>query len=656
MDKVQRSEIMERLKDKEFLSADMPLETLNSDKRTVDIIFFTGTDIPRYDYWNDQPYVLRFDPKGADLSLLNNGAPILDNHSLWDGSTSQKGKVEKAWYDAPNFKASIRFSKRKSNDELWGDVEDRIVTKFSMGVSLLEVERIDTEDGGVKKQVRLARRWQPFELSVAPIPADFGTTTLAAERGNSTRANAQEERNMPEHINPGTPAGEELDTARAAELAAKQVELKRLQDAEASGAAAELVRVSSILEVTKKCRLPASFAQKHITGKTPLDKVKTLAIDLQVESQVNMPDTVGPHAMILNDERDTRRELMGVAVDGMLDPKSKKSDSDNSFIGLTIKQIAQESVRLQYNLRGIPKNDDLVKLSMQNTADFANVLENSARKQLLARYAYANPTYRVWTKRSTTPDFKTMSRSRLGETPEFLTVPEGQQITIGTMADSKETYALATYGRGVSFTRQMLVNDDLGAFNDLIGAFGVQAARLENKTVYAILQANANMSDGHPLFDNTYHANTGSGVLGNTAFDLLFGTMGVQTGVDAASVLNLTPKFVIVPKAKEGTAMAALMLIGPNVKASDQNLYAGRLTVVADAELDTNGSGTTKWYAAADPNDAPGIEYAHLEGQEGPQFIRKDNEQGILGMQFYAYLDFAAKAVDWRPLYYSTGS
>jgi hypothetical protein len=319
-----------------------------------------------------------------------------------------------------------------------------------------------------------------------------------------------------------------------------------------------------------------------------------------------------------------------------------------------MKQIAEESVRQQHGLRGAPPLDKMATLAMQTTADFANVLESVARKQLLAMYAYANPTYRLWTKRSTTPDFKTMTRTRLGETPEFLKVPEGAQITIGAMTDSKESYAIATYGRGVSFTRQMLINDDLGAFNDLIGQFGVQAARLENKTVYAILNTNGNMADGVALFYATTHVNLGTGVIGNTALDAMFTSFGIQKGIDAKTILNLIPRFLIVPKAKEATARTALMAIGPNVKASDQNWFAGRLEPVADAELD--GTSTAVWYAACDPAFAPGIEYCHLEGQDGPQFIRKDNEQGILGIQFYAFLDFGAKAVDWRPLYKSSGA
>jgi hypothetical protein len=439
-------------------------------------------------------------------------------------------------------------------------------------------------------------------------------------------------------------------------LTAKSIIDDQLKNAQANSALVEMTRCVQIIEVMKVCGLPMSFSEKHIRAKSTIDKVREDALKLQAERSTQFPATRDGHITVISDEADTRRMLMGSAVHAMMNPNEKViEDGNNPFLHLSIKQIAEESVRQQRGVRGPVPMGDVATLAMQTTADFANVLENTARKQLLRMYQLAAPTYRTWCKPSTTPDFKTMTRVRLGEAPSFLKVLEGGQVTLGLMTDSKESYALATYGRGISFTRQMLINDDLGAFNDLISQMGQQAARMENKTVYAILYANANMADSIALFYAT-HYNLGTGALGNTSYDAAFGAMKVQKGLDGVSVLNLTPKYLIVPAAKESTAKSTTMLVGPNVKASDQNWFAGRLEVVADGELDTNGSGTTIWFMAADPSLAPGIEYCFLQGQEGPQFVRKDNEQGVLGMQFYAYEDFAAKAVDWRSLYKSTGS
>ena len=657
---LERDEILQRMQGKEFLSADMPLESLNAEKRTVDIIFFTSIDVPRVDWWTGAPYILRFDPAGADLSLLNNGAPVFDNHSSWSGAAAQKGKVERGWRDGKNWKATLRFSKRKSVDELWGDIEDQIVTKFSMGVETLEIEKTTEVKDGKEVRLRVAKKWRPFEISVAPIPADFGTTTLSAQSSTPVSAPSGENRALAqkeENPMPDETPGNARETQTTAELAARAALEDQLNAGKELGITAELARVKTIMQVTKALGLKPAFGEAHIEQRTSIDDFRRLAIDQQVKDADNFGlNDLAPHgraqAQFTRDETVTRRELMGAAVFGLMSPKDKVNDRNNAFIGLSIFEIAQESVRRQFGLAGIPPKFRVVELAMQNSADFANVLENTARKQLQAKYSYANPTYRLWTKPITMPDFKTMSRPRLGEAPEFLQVPEGAQITIGSMSDSKESYALATFGRGVSFTRQMLINDDLGSFNDMIGAFGVQAARLENKTVYAILKANAAMSDGTALF-HADHGNLGTGVIGNTALDAMFTAFKTQKGIDGKSVLNLTPKFLITPAAKSATARASLMVIGPNVKASDQNWFAGRLIPVDDAELD--GTSTVVWYGACDPAEAPGIEAAHLEGAEGPQLIRKDNDNGVLGIQLWSYLDFAAKALDWRALYKSSG-
>jgi hypothetical protein len=96
------------------------------------------------------------------------------------------------------------------------------------------------------------------------------------------------------------------------------------------------------------------------------------------------------------------------------------------------------------------------------------------------------------------------------------------------------------------------------------------------------------------------------------------------------------------------TAVTAMRETGPSVKISDQNWFAGMLEVVSDAEL----TDTAKWYGAAATGD---VEYANLAGAPGPQFYRVENAGDILGVRINVFLDFAAKAVGWKGLYYSSG-
>jgi hypothetical protein len=166
------------------LLAQITPETINDEQRTVDVIWFTGVDVERYS-WIDGLYMMRFDPAGADLSLLNNGAPVCDNHCMWE-IDDQLGCVDRAWMDGTDYKATLRFKRsteltgpRPELDGLWQDIKDKIVSKFSMGVDILEsVEQRDQAGDLILKTVT---SWRPFEISIAPIPADFGTTTLSAQ-------------------------------------------------------------------------------------------------------------------------------------------------------------------------------------------------------------------------------------------------------------------------------------------------------------------------------------------------------------------------------------------------------------------------------------------------------------------------------------------
>lgn len=177
---------------REFLSAmvapapDGPA-TADDATRTVDVCWFTGIDVPRMDWWSGDMYMLRLPPEGADLSVLNSGAPVLDHHMTYDGASgSQKGKVEKAWMaDSGNYLATLRFKRsteqtgpRPELDGLWQDIKDGVITKFSMGVELLET--VEQKDAAGKLITKTASKWRPFEISLEPIPADFGTTTLSA--------------------------------------------------------------------------------------------------------------------------------------------------------------------------------------------------------------------------------------------------------------------------------------------------------------------------------------------------------------------------------------------------------------------------------------------------------------------------------------------
>lgn len=179
---IERLKAWEQMRRTELLAPVLP-ESVNDEQRTIDIVWFSGIDVERFS-WIEGVYTLRFDPKGVDLSILNFGAPILDSH-LNFSLDDQRGVVERAWHDKGKYLATIRMQRstevtgpRPKADALWQDIKDKIVSKFSMGVTILEMTDKRDKDG--KLTLRTATKWQPFEISIAPIPADNNTTTLSA--------------------------------------------------------------------------------------------------------------------------------------------------------------------------------------------------------------------------------------------------------------------------------------------------------------------------------------------------------------------------------------------------------------------------------------------------------------------------------------------
>jgi len=619
-----------------LLASSILASSFKDDEMTCSVVAYAGAPIGSW----DSDYTLALDAGSVDMTRVANGAGLFLDHD--HTIESQVGVIEGASLNpGKGLEMQLRFGGHPEAARYFQGAKDGIYQNLSIGVIVLKKKDV-TPEGATRRQF-LATKWQPFELSLVGVPADPKARFLSLENAPEPEDETEVLGSAPDDPN------KEAIMPTPAELTGQTAAPN--PEVIAAAKKAERLRVAEINRIGASAKMPAEKITAAIDGEQTVEAFKAAVADFLIAKE---PDTrVGSAApTITRDEADTRRALMASALLGRMDPKAEV-EAGNDFRAMSCLRMAEEGlVRAGLSVRGKTPNEIAI-MAMQNTADFPSVLENSARKRLMTAYSYATPTYKIWAAPSTTPDFKTMSRPRLGETPAFLKVPEGAQITLGTMTESKETYAIATYGRGISFTRQMLINDDLGAFNSLIQAFGLQASIIENKTVYAILTANAAMADTVALFHAT-HANLGSGVIANAGLDAMFTAMGIQTGVDGASVLNLTPKFLIVPKAKEATANAALTAVGPNVKASDQNWFSGRLQVVADGVLDA--ASTTVWYGASDPGVYPGVEYAHLEGANGPQMIREENGSAILGVNIYAFLDFGAKAVDWRPLYKSSGA
>ena len=143
--------------------------------RTYEFPFSSEYPVARY-FGNE---ILSHDVKAADLSRLNDGAPLLFNHN----PDKVIGVVERAYIDGKKRRgyARVRFSRNPFAQEVLSDVKDGVLRNVSFGYSIDKMEERGSGDF-------VATAWSPYEVSVVSVPADPGVgigRSLEAEQAAS---------------------------------------------------------------------------------------------------------------------------------------------------------------------------------------------------------------------------------------------------------------------------------------------------------------------------------------------------------------------------------------------------------------------------------------------------------------------------------------
>ena len=650
--------------------------------RTVDVVWTTGARRRAYDWWNDTPYEeeLAVTPDAVDMTRFEAGTvQVLDGHRTYGGVGGILGIALRGSIEKGEGKATLRLSGNPVNAGVVGDIRDGVIRAVSFGYSVqrYEITRAQDRTDGVNLPLYRAVRWTPQEISFVPVPADAMASTRSEsdpktnpQRGTPCEfIRAAAAHNLPKAT---TMTEAELQAQRDAEAAAAATRAAAIAAAATSAATAERERAAEISALCTRHAVPAAKAQKFIADGIALDAVRT-----EILNDVAARDAAAGNGArnvtrvhTVSDETKTRMQGLEEALEHRVSPTAKLTDLGRQYRGMSLMEMGRDHLeRSGVDTRGMDRMQLATQIlnfrsgGMMSTSDFANLLQNVATKRLRQGYEENVPSYQRWARRAPdAPDFKTMTVVNLAGAPDLLQVNEHGEFKYGAMTDGKETYSLVTYGRIVSLTRQAVINDDLRGFDRLIGAFGNSAARLENRTVYAILTANAALADTGALFNSTAvttaggHANLGSGVISVTSLGVGRAAMRVQKGLQSEE-LNLTPKFLICPA---GIEQVAYQYTSANyVPATSANVNefraGGRTAVEPIVEAVLDATSAVAWYLVADSAQVDTVEYCYLQGAAGPVI---ESEMGfeVDGVSWKCRLDFAAKAVDFRGMWKSSGS
>lgn len=644
------------------------------DGNIIEVVWTTGATVQRarWEGWDDRieyDEELIVEPGAIRMERLNGGAPFLDSHQSWSLEnvlgTVVPGSVR---IEGGQGYAKIRLTSAADAEPAVSRILEGTVNRVSVGYLVHRYE-ITKQDG--KRELWRAVDWEPYEISAVAMPADPDAVIRADETREQSRHPCVFTRAAPAapaaHLrgttmNPETMAADAQTEVRTTPAPAPVPSAATPELAARQAVDAERRRASDIRALAARHALPDSFTQPLIDGGVSIEEARSAVLDELAKRDPLQGRTFEPAPAKVRDTsgENAYRDAVAGALMHRADPgKHKLPEASRHFRGMTLMEMAREALeRGGVSTRGMGKME-LASAAFQqrgyhSTSDFPSILANVANKTLRMAYETTPRSFALWARRATIADFKPVQRTQLGGAPSLEKVLESGEIQYGTMGEAKETYALASYAKIISITRQTLINDDMDAFSRIPAAFGAAAADLESDIVYAILTSNPTMADSVTLF-HADHGNLAGTAAAITEDSLAaaYLSMGAQAGLEGR-LIRATPRFLIVPPGQRSLQARKQVTATTPSSAADVNAFAGRLEIVEEPRL-IPASGAAPWFLATDPARIDTIEYAYLDGQEGV-FTETRTGFEVDGLEVKARHDFAAAAIDHRGLFKNAGA
>jgi hypothetical protein len=419
---------------------------------------------------------------------------------------------------------------------------------------------------------------------------------------------------------------------------------------------ADRQRAADIEDVCGRAGMSAGDIRALVVSGASVDQARQRAFDHLTAQSPPIGAGAGQRLQV---GLEAGEKFRAAALDGLLlrcgHRLEKPAAGAREFRGLRMLDIIRESLELAgVNTRGMdPRALAGRAMTSASTSDFPNLLAALVNKTLLGAYMEAPATWRPLVAVTDATDFKTRYAIKLSGAPDLVGLNENGEYQTASLSDSKESYAVTTKGRIIRLTRQMIINDDLGGFNRIAQMFGMAARRFENSTVYGLITANANMSDGNALFSSAHNNTLTAAALSADSLAVGRAKMRRQTGM-AGETLDVTPAYLLASPDLETQAeilLRSVALPTGNYSSGVFNPWAGKLTPITDPLItDTNA-----WYLFAAPGQYPVIEVAWLMGDEQP-FVDDEVEFASDSLGIKVRHDFGAGVVDHVGAVYNAGA
>lgn len=366
----------------------------------------------------------------------------------------------------------------------------------------------------------------------------------------------------------------------------------------------------------------------------------------------------------VKDESDKHRDAMvnavlaraGIAIDKT---GPVRADSANPYRGRKLLNIAEAClIRAGVRTEGMDQRAIVAAAFTQGTGDFPIFLENVMHKTLLGAYALQADTWTNFCARGTVSDFRAHNRYRVGSLSNLDAKNELGEYKNKSIPDGeKASITAGTKGNIINISREAIINDDMGAFTGLASNLGRAAKRTVEADVYATLALNAGMgptlADGVSLF-HANHGNVSTGAPTVASFEAARVVMSAQKDISSNDYLALSPAVWLGPDGIVGAAKVVInSTYDPDAtnKLQRANIAANMVSSIIGTPRLTG----TPWFFFADPQQAPVIEVAFLDGIDTP-YLELENGFDVDGARWKVRMDYGIAGVDYRGAIRSTGA
>jgi phage major head subunit gpT-like protein len=256
--------------------------------------------------------------------------------------------------------------------------------------------------------------------------------------------------------------------------------------------------------------------------------------------------------------------------------------------------------------------------SLNRRGDHADMLSGLVNKALARGAIVADTSFRQYSRRiGDLADFKPRAWIDHGIFNRLDAILEDEQMKQLKMQSELQTWIKADrYANCVGLTEEMVVDDDLNGFTEMLSSMSGAAVFTIQNAVIGLLVANPLTLDGNAFF-STAHGNivTVGGVPSATELDKMRILHRLNKSYGSDAPMGATLDKVIVPATLENAALQTLAT-GVEVKtpATDAtiNTFRGSVGVVVDPYLDAFS--TAAWYSIIPLEQGAGLIYAFQRG------------------------------------------